>query len=174
MMRTVTVAALAMLASTSLSAQDDAPAPPAESRGWFSRVFHRSNSPPNYKDPRLKGLTLELELSPLPVKLGEVRQLHINATLTNRGRRPVSLDFMTAQRIEIQLVNAAGEVLTKFSENHAFAEELTTVLINPQERVQYVETIATRELEPNKVYTAEVFFPAYPELRVQQKFLTAP
>ena len=35
-------------------------------------------------------------------------------------------------------------------------------------------SIATRELTTNKVFIAEVFFPKYPELRVRQKFLTAP
>jgi len=34
--------------------------------------------------------------------------------------------------------------------------------------------IATRDLTPNKVFIAEVFFPQYPELRIRQKFLTAP
>ena len=48
------------------------------------------------------------------------------------------------------------------------------MLINPQEHIDYADTIATRELTPNKVFIAEVFFPKYPELRVRQKFLTAP
>ena len=49
-----------------------------------------------------------------------------------------------------------------------------TVLINPGEHIYYPETIATRELTPNKVFIVEVFFPQYPELRIRQKFLTAP
>jgi hypothetical protein len=48
------------------------------------------------------------------------------------------------------------------------------VLINPQERVEYNETIATRDLSPNKVFVAEVFFPAYSELQIRQKFLAVP
>jgi hypothetical protein len=48
------------------------------------------------------------------------------------------------------------------------------VFINPQEHIEYAETIATRELTANRVYIAEVHFPKYPELRVRQKFLTAP
>jgi hypothetical protein len=47
-------------------------------------------------------------------------------------------------------------------------------LINPQERIEYNETIATRDLTPNKVFIAEVFFPQYPELRIRQKFLAVP
>jgi hypothetical protein len=65
-------------------------------------------------------------------------------------------------------------VLTKWSENHAIANKPATVLINPQEHIEYNEKISTRELARDKVYVAEVFFPQYPELRVRQKFMTAP
>ena len=60
------------------------------------------------------------------------------------------------------------------TDNHAFADKAGTVLINPLERVNYPETIATRELQPGRVYSVDVFFPKYPELRSRQKFMTAP
>jgi hypothetical protein len=86
----------------------------------------------------------------------------------------VTLDFPLNQRIEIYLTNSEGNILTKWSDNHAIAEKPATILINPQERIEYNETIATRDLTPNKVFIAEVFFPQYPELRVRQKFLAVP
>lgn len=100
--------------------------------------------------------------------------MDVKLTLTNKSKRPITLEFPDSQRIEIILRNSADTVLTTWSDNHAFAQNASTVLINPQERVQYAETIATRELMPNKVFIAEVFFPKYPELHVRQKFLTAP
>jgi len=123
---------------------------------------------------KLRGLTFALQLSPETVKLSEVRQLEIRATLTNRGKREVEMDFVNDQRIEIYLMNSAEVVLTKWSDNHAISDKAGTVLINPQEHIEYKQTISTRELAPGKVYIAEVFFPKYPELRVRQKFLTAP
>ena len=86
----------------------------------------------------------------------------------------MTLDFPTNQRIEIYLTSSEGNILTKWSDNHAIAEKPATILINPQERIEYNETIATRDLTPNKVFIAEVFFPQYPELRVRQKFLAVP
>jgi hypothetical protein len=94
--------------------------------------------------------------------------------LANLSKRPVALDFPTNQRIEIYLMDSAGNVLTKWSDNHAIVERPVTILINPQERVEYNETIATRELTPNKVFIAEVILPQYPELRIRQKFLAVP
>jgi hypothetical protein len=149
---------------------------PEQKRSWFSRLnpFRRSEKLPEYNDQRLRGLVLSLELSPQPIRLSEVRQMDVRVRLTNRGRRPVTLEFPNAQRIEINLRNSAEKILTQWSDNHAFAEVAGTVLINPQESIEYAETIATRELTPNKVFIVEAFFPQYPELHIRQKFLTAP
>jgi Intracellular proteinase inhibitor len=156
--------------------QDPAPTATPQRRGWLGRILHPFSSEPipQYKDPRLRGLALELQITPQTVKLSEVRQLSIKVTVSNRAKRPIPLDFPTNQRIEIYLRNSAGDILTKWSDNHAIAQKSALVLINPQEHVEYNETIATRDLTPNKVFMAEVFFPAYPELRVRQKFLAVP
>lgn len=148
-----------------------------EKRGWLSRLLHpfsSSNPAPNYKDPRLRGLVLELNLSPEPVKLSEVRQLQVNLSLKNVLKRAVVLDFPSEQRFEIYLRNSTEAILTIWSDNHAFEDKPGTVLINPAEHIDYPATIATRDLSPNKVFICEVFFPQYPELRIRQKFMTAP
>ena len=158
-------------------AQDVMPtSTPARRRGWLSRVLHpfSPDAVPQYKDARLRGLTVDLQITPQTVKLSEVRQLGIKLTLANISKRPVTLDFPTNQRIEIYLTSSEGNILTKWSDNHAIAEKPATILINSQERIEYNETIATRDLAPNKVFIAEVFFPQYPELRVRQKFLAVP
>src|SRR6266705_6649752 len=156
--------------------QDAAPAATPQKRSWLGRVLHPFSSEPvpRYKDPRLRGLTLDLQIIPQTIKLSEVRQLAIKLTVTNQSKRPIPLDFSTNQRIEIYLRNSAGDILTKWSDNHAITEKPGTILVNPQERIEYSETISTRDLTPNKVFVAEAFFPAYPELRIRQKFLAVP
>ena len=152
------------------------PTPPPEKRSWLSRLnpFGRSEKLPEYKDANLRGLVVTVELSPQPIKLSEMRQMDVKVRITNKAKRPVTLEFPNAQRFEIVLRNSAEAVLTTWSDNHAFAAVAGTVFINPQEHIEYAETIATRELTANRVYIAEVYFPKYPELRVRQKFLTAP
>jgi Intracellular proteinase inhibitor len=156
--------------------QDATPTATPRKRGWLSRILHPFSPDviPQYKDPRLRGLSLDLQIMPQTVKLSEVRQLGIKVTLANLSKRPVPLDFPTNQRIEIYLMNSAGDILTRWSDNHAITEKPGTILVNPQERIEYSETISTRELTPNKVFVAEVFFPQYPELRIRQKFLAVP
>ncbi len=167
---------LALALSSAALAQESEPVASPQKRSWFGRVLHpfASERLPEYKDANLRGLVVTLEVSPQPIKLSEVRQMDVKLTITNKAKRPITLEFADAQRIEIYLRNSAEQVLTTWSDNHAFAQVAATVLINPQEHIQYAETIATRELTPNKVFIAEVFFPKYPELRVRQKFLTAP
>ena len=146
-------------------------------RGFFGRMLHPFSSSevlPKYENRKLRGLVLNLQITPQPVRLSEVRQLEVKVTLNNMGSQLVNLEFPTDQRIEVQLLNAGDTVLTKWSENHAIKETPGTVLINPGEHLEYKELIATRDLTPGKVFTAEAFFPKYPELRVRQKFMTEP
>jgi Intracellular proteinase inhibitor len=173
--RVVLLALLFAIVGRSLG-QEAAPTATPHRRSWLGRMLHPFSSEPipQYKDPRLRGLAVDLEITPQTVKLSEVRQLGIKVTLTNQSKRPVTFEFPTNQRIEIYLRNSAGNILTKWSDNHAITETPGTVLVNPQEHVEYNETIATRDLTPNKVFIAEVFFPKYPELRIRQKFLAVP
>ncbi|MEP7015953.1 MAG: BsuPI-related putative proteinase inhibitor [Verrucomicrobiota bacterium] len=155
------------------------PQPKPQKRGWFSRVLHpfggsSKRSVPDYKDPKLRGLALDLQISPETIRLSETRQLEVKLTVTNLGKRTVELDFPNDQRIEIFLMNSAEIILTRWSDNHAVTAKPGSLLINPGEHVEYNETIATRDLAPNKVFVVEVLFPKYPELRTRQKFLTAP
>ena len=146
-------------------------------RGLFGRILHPFSSSevlPKYNDRKLRGLILDLQVSPQPLRLSEVRQMEVKVTVTNMGNHMIPLDFPTDQRIEIQLLNAADAVLTKWSENHAIKDKPGTILINPGEHVEYKENIATRDLTPGRVFTADVFLPKYPELHVRQKFLTEP
>ncbi|MDB6147718.1 MAG: hypothetical protein JWO45_1382 [Spartobacteria bacterium] len=170
----IIVVVLACTIAGGAMAQQALPQPIAQKRGWMSRVIHpfSSTRTPAYKDPKLRGLDLQLQISPQPVKLSETRQIEIKVTLTNKSKRAVELTFPTDQRIEIYLLNSAEAILTKWSDNHAVTDKPESVLINPDEHVEYVQMIATRDLTSNKVFIAEVFFPNYPELRVRQKFLT--
>src|SRR6202162_1755025 len=148
-----------------------------QKRGLFGRMFHPFSSSevlPKYNDHKLRGLILDLQVSPQPLRLSEIRQMQVTVTVTNRGNHMIQLDFPTDQRIEVQLLNSGDVVLTKWSENHSIKDKPGTVLINPGEHVEYKENIATRELTPGRVFTADVFFPKYPELHVRQKFLTEP
>src|SRR2546423_6042630 len=96
-----------------------------QKRGVFGRILHPFSSSevlPKYNDKRLRGLVLDLQVSPQPVRLSEIRQMEVKLTVTNQGARMITLDFPTDQRIEVQLLNSSDSVLTKWSENHAIKD----------------------------------------------------
>src|SRR4051812_12538821 len=92
---------------------------PPPKRGWFGRILHPfgggAPAATEYRNPRLRGLVLDLEIAPQPLKLSEIRQLNVKLTVTNKGKKAVNLDFPNDQRIEIYLMNSAEVVLTKWS-----------------------------------------------------------
>src|SRR5437764_13619749 len=131
MKRPIVLLFLILLMAGGIFGQEAAPTATPRRRGWLSRILHpfSPNVVPQYKDARLRGLALDLQIAPQTVKLSEVRQLSVKVTLANISKRPVALDFPSSQRIEIFLMNSAGDVLTKWSENHAFTEKPSTILI---------------------------------------------
>lgn len=138
------------------------PAPPK--RSWMGRVLHpfssapKADTAPQYKDPKLRGLMLVLQLSPQSVKLSEVRQLEVKATLVNKGKKTAQLDFQNDQRVEVYLMNSAETVLTKWSDNHAITEKPGMLLINPEEHIEYNQSISTRELASGRSTSRRYFF----------------
>src|SRR5438094_9224230 len=116
MKRRIVFLAVVVFVAAGMFGQDVAPtSTPARKRGRLSRILHpfSPNVVPQYKDPRLRGLALDLQITPQTVKLSEVRQLSVKVTLGNLSKRPVALDFPTSQRIEIYLMDSAGGILTK-------------------------------------------------------------
>ena len=87
----------------SIFAQDAVPtSTPSRRRGWLGRILHpfSPEAVPQYKDARLRGLTVDLLITPQTIKLSEVRQLGIKLTLANVSKRPVTLDFPTNQGLK--------------------------------------------------------------------------
>src|SRR2546421_2038286 len=113
MKRRIVFLAVVVFVAAGMFGQDVTPTPtPTRKRGWLSRILHpfSPNLVPQYKDPRLHGLALDLQITPQTVKLSEVRQLSVKVKLTNLSKRPITLDFPTTQRIEIYLMNSAGGI----------------------------------------------------------------
>src|SRR5437763_13899694 len=124
MKRPIVLLFLILLTAGGIFGQEAAPTAAPRRRGCLSRILHPFSPDvvPQYKDPRLRGLALDLQISPQTVKLSEVRQLGIKMTLANLSKRPVALDFPTNQRIEIYLMDSAGAILATWSDNHAIPE----------------------------------------------------
>ena len=168
-MRICLVVSLLALLAQSVQADET---PPEEKPGLVSRmtnVFHHS-SPAVDKNGAVqtKNLILTMELSPLPLKLLDTRQLKVVLSVSNKSNKTVRLEFPTTQRFEILVRDNSGRQVFQWSEDQAFEAEPTIITINPREHVEYEAGVATRDLSPGKEYVVEAFFPKYKELKIRK------
>jgi len=133
-----------------------------------------SNPAPNYKDARLRGLVLELKLSPEPVKLSEVRQLQVNLHpeeyFQARGRSGFP-ERAAVRDLSPQFHRSDPHHLVR---HHAFEDKTAPSWSTRRSTSINPATIATRDLSPNKVFICEVFSSRNFLSCASGKVLTAP
>ena len=117
---------------------------------------------------RTRSLAMEMRLTPLPVKLSETRYLGVRITLENISKRSVQLEFPTSQRIDILIINEAGALISRWSDDHPFESTIGRIGINPGERVEYASNVSTRDLKPGRSYTVTGLFPSFDDLKIEQ------
>ncbi len=105
----------------------------------------------------------KLLIEPEKFSIDDRRELTVTYTVMNRTARLVKLDFPTSQRIEILVRDGNGKVIEKWSDDRAFDDVSGVVMINPGERIQYEEKIATRDMQPGQTYTIEASMANNPE-----------
>jgi hypothetical protein len=120
------------------------------------------------KPARVKGIDMTMLLSPGVVRLPEVRQIVVTVRLTNRGRRPVTLQFPSSQRFDVWLHDGGGKTLEQWSEDESFERQPVFVTINPREFVEYTAKVATREMKPGKLYVVQASILGYEGLATEQ------
>jgi hypothetical protein len=104
-----------------------------------------------------------LTVDPKTFALDERRELTVTFAVENKTNKLVKLDFPTSQRIEILVRDSNGKVIEKWSDDRAFQDVSGVVMINPGERVEYEEKIATRDMQPGRTYTVEASMANNPE-----------
>lgn len=121
-----------------------------------------------------KQLVPTIVIDPTPLKLSDVRTMKVTLTLANHGKKLVQLEFPTTQRIEVLVKDATGARIEQWSEDQAFQNEPTLVAINPNERLEYTATVATRDLKAGQSYIVEGFFPNYDQIRASKSIIPLP
>ncbi len=105
----------------------------------------------------------KLEVDPPSFSLDDRREVGVNFTVYNKTGKLIKLDFPNSQRIEILVRDPDGKVIDKWSDDRAFEDETGIVMINPDERIEYRERIATRDMQPGVTYTIEASLANNPE-----------
>jgi Intracellular proteinase inhibitor len=163
---------LALFPLAAASAADPTPTPTPKV-SILNRLLHPFGGPKekdNEKEVKgapFKHLGLSMVVDPKVLKLSEIHEFKATVTLVNRGSQLVQMEFPSSQRIEVIIKTKAGKLIEQWSEDHAFVNEPSLVTINPNERLEYVTTLATRDLVAGESYILEAFFPTYEKIRTE-------
>ena len=117
---------------------------------------------------------VQLALAPEQISLSRDHEIQATVTLYNRSKKYIDLNFPTSQRIEILVIDSTGKVVNTWSDDQSFTNDPASITVNPQERLQYVATVATREMSAGQPYIVQASFPNYPALKVEQKVIPRP
>lgn len=112
---------------------------------------------------RARPFETDIKLEPKEFSLKERREITTTFSVTNRTKKLVALEFPTQQRVDILVRGADGTVIERWSDDHAFLPEDGFVTINPNERIEYSEKIATREMKGGQTYHIDAKMVEYPE-----------
>jgi hypothetical protein len=162
------------LASAALASDDAGPTPKPTLMGETLQFLHLKHNPKQagaHAPVLHHGLQLQLYIAPLPISLSNNREVQVTVSLYNRTKKYVDLNFPTSQRIEVLVIDSTGKTVNTWSEDQSFTDDPASITVNPQERIQYVATVATREMNPGQPYIIQASFPSYPDIKVEQKVI---
>ena len=113
-------------------------------------------------------LAMSMTVEPSVVKLPDARAVRVTVQVVNKGKQAMQLEFPSSQRIEVLVKNEAGKVISRSSDDEKLDKEQGFLVINPEERLEYTATIATRDMTAGQAYIIEAFFPGFDELRASR------
>jgi Intracellular proteinase inhibitor len=153
----------AQLADDSVAEYPRAKGSPDSITTIFTRFFTDMFASIRFGRLRPEPTTRALKVEPSPFSLAERRELDSTYTVRNNTKRIIRLDFNTTQRIDILTFDPSGKIIEKWSEDRLFLLQEGVVIVNPKERIEYSEKVATRDMKPLEPYTIKADIIGYPD-----------
>jgi hypothetical protein len=132
---------------------------PTKARVEKNNPFGPITGPVNY------GLEMRVLISPDPIKLSDTRSLEARIQLINRSKKSQNLIFDTGREYDFILRDANGKKLVQWSDDQPANPNPGYVIINPNERSEFVGNISTRDMVPGKSYALEAMIVGYDKIR---------
>jgi len=132
---------------------------PTKTRPQKNGPFGPITGPVNY------GLEMRLSISPEPIKLSETRSLEARIQLINRTKKSQNLLFDTGREYDFILRDVSGKKLVQWSDDQPANPNPGYVIINPNERSEFVGSISTRDMVPGRSYVLEALIVGYDKMR---------
>lgn len=118
--------------------------------------------------------TQKLVLEPDNFSVQDQRGLDAIYTIRNNTGKIIRLDFTTTQRMDILTKDPSGKVLERWADDRAFRPQEGIVIINPKERIEFQEKVATRDMKANETYSIQAEVTGYPDYSTAKTVTPAP
>jgi hypothetical protein len=115
--------------------------------------------------PMFYGLEMRTQVEPQPVKLPETHALEVHLLLINRTKKPINLRFNDSKHFDVLLRDASGKKLAQWSDDQPVTQNPGYVIVNPQERAEFVGNVSTRDMVPGRPYSIDTFVVGYDAMR---------
>lgn len=133
--------------------------------------FRRSGKKSAGEKSGWRQLAMSMTLEPAVVKLPDTRAVRVTIQVVNNSKQPIQLEFPSSQRIEVLVKNETGKVILRSSDDQKLDKEQGFLVINPEERLEYTATVATRDMVVGQAYMIEAFFPNFDQLRASRALM---
>jgi Intracellular proteinase inhibitor len=120
------------------------------------------------------GLEMRVRINPDVVRVSQVKTVEGHLTLINRTKKVINLRFNDSKHADFILRDPSGKKLVQWSDDQPVNAVPGYVIINPQERAEFVGGLSTRDLAPGRSYQLEAFVVGYDQLREVVPVPTAP
>ena len=126
-----------------------------------------------FKDFETK-VTLSPALLPISSAAGVIK---IDFSIKNIGKKTYVLSYPDAQRYEVLIKDALGQVVYKWSSDKIFVQQVGTSLLNANDRMSYVPQVNLTDFDvPAKpgLYMVELSLANYPEIKAMAPLTLTP
>jgi hypothetical protein len=127
--------------------------------GFFTEMF----SSIRWETFRSEPTTEKLKLDPEEFSLGDRNEVEAVYSIRNNTKKIIRLKFDTTQHIDMMTMDGSGKVLEQWSNDRSFEPREGLVVINPKERIEYREKIATRDFQGGESYSLKAEVVGYPD-----------
>ncbi len=138
--------------------------------GFFTEMF----SSVKWGSLRGEPTTEKLLLEPANFSVQDQRGLEAIYTIRNNTGKIIRLDYTTTQRMDILTKDPTGKVLERWADDRAFQPQEGIIILNPKERIEYKEKVATRDMKANETYSIQAEATGYPDYTVTKTVTPAP
>ncbi len=133
--------------------------------------FHRGGKKTAEAKSGWRQIAMSMTLEPTVVKLPDTRAVRVTVQVVNKGKQAMQLEFSNSQRIEVLVKSETGKVISRSSDDQKLDKEQGFLVINPEERLEYTATVATRDMVAGQTYIIEAFFPNFDQLRASRAMI---